>query len=106
MNRYPESPLVDSCNALIKELRTKLELKSFEKSSLYFKMEKYLIDKRMEQMSKEGVSFKCNVKIGEDISVKEIFKNTFQVLLDNKILKTPMKKDLKLFIIFSVLGSI
>ena len=41
MNRYPESPLVDSCNALIKELRTKLELKSFEKSSLYFKMEKY-----------------------------------------------------------------
>lgn len=41
MNRYPESPLVDSCNALIKDLRTKLELKSFEKSSLYFKMEKY-----------------------------------------------------------------
>ena len=41
MNRYPESTLVDSSNALIKELRSKLELKSFEKSSLYFKMEKY-----------------------------------------------------------------
>jgi len=41
MNRYPESPLVDSCNVLIKDLRGKLELKSFEKSNLYFKMEKY-----------------------------------------------------------------
>ena len=41
MNRYPESPLVDSCNTLIKDLRSKLELKSFEKSNLYFKMSKY-----------------------------------------------------------------
>ena len=41
MNRYPQSPLVDSCNVLIKDLRAKLELKSFEKSNLYFKMEKY-----------------------------------------------------------------
>tara|TARA_B100000700_G_C14806116_1_gene742930 strand:- start:367 stop:933 length:567 start_codon:yes stop_codon:yes gene_type:complete len=41
MNRYPESYLVDSCNTLIKDLRSKLELKSFEKSNLYFKMEKY-----------------------------------------------------------------
>ena len=41
MNRYPQSPLVDSCNVLIKALRAKLELKSFEKSNLYFKMEKY-----------------------------------------------------------------
>ena len=46
-----------------------------------FKMEKYLIDRRMEQMSKEGVSFECNVKIGEDISVKEIFKKFDAVVL-------------------------
>jgi outer membrane protein assembly factor BamD len=41
MNKYPESSLVDSCNLLIKNLRSKLEIKSFEQSSLYFKMEKY-----------------------------------------------------------------
>ena len=41
MNKYPESNLVDSCNSLIKGLRSKLELKSFKKSNLYFKMEKY-----------------------------------------------------------------
>ena len=41
MNRYPSSELVDSCNTLIKDLRSKLELKSYEKSQLYFKMEKY-----------------------------------------------------------------
>ena len=33
-------------------------------------------------------------KFWKKVEVKEIFKNTFQVLLDNKILKTPMKKDL------------
>ena len=41
MNKYPESNLVDSCNSLVKGLRSKLELKSFKKSNLYFKMEKY-----------------------------------------------------------------
>ena len=33
-------------------------------------------------------------KFWKKAEVKEIFTNTFQVLLDNKILKTPMKKDL------------
>jgi len=41
MNRYPNSELIDSCNVLIKDLRSKLELKSYEKAQLYFKMEKY-----------------------------------------------------------------
>ena len=41
MSRYPESFLVDSCNKLVKELRDRLEVKSFEKAKLYFKMEKY-----------------------------------------------------------------
>ena len=30
-----------------------------------FKMEKHLIDNRIEQMKLEGVSFECNVRIGE-----------------------------------------
>jgi len=41
MNHYPESNLVDSCNTLIGNLRNKLEMKSFEKAKLYYKMEKY-----------------------------------------------------------------
>ena len=41
MNRYPNSELIDSCNVLIKDLRSKLELKSYEKAQLYFKMVKY-----------------------------------------------------------------
>ncbi len=41
MSKYPESDLVDSCNVLVKNLRNRLEIKSFEKAKLYFKMEKY-----------------------------------------------------------------
>ena len=33
-----------------------------------FKMEKHYIDKRVEQMQQEGVSFECNVQIGKDKS--------------------------------------
>ncbi|MFL2660916.1 MAG: glutamate synthase subunit beta [Alphaproteobacteria bacterium] len=46
-----------------------------------FKMEKYLIDKRVEQMSKEGVKFQCNVRIGEDISVNKILKDFDAIVL-------------------------
>lgn len=41
MSKYPNSSLVDSCNVLIKDLRSRLERKSFEKAKLYYKMEKY-----------------------------------------------------------------
>ncbi len=37
-----------------------------------FKMEKWHIDKRMEQMTKEGVVFKTNVNVGKDITVKQL----------------------------------
>ena len=37
-----------------------------------FKMEKHLIDKREDQMSKEGVNFKTGVNVGKDISIDEI----------------------------------
>lgn len=41
MSKYPNSILVDSCNNLIGQLRNRLELKSFEKAKLYYRMEKY-----------------------------------------------------------------
>ncbi len=46
-----------------------------------FKMEKYLIDKRIEQMEKEGVSFECNVKIGKDISMKDLLRDFDAIIL-------------------------
>ena len=46
-----------------------------------FKMEKYLIDRRIEQMSKEGVVFECNVKVGEDITVKKLLNDFDAVVL-------------------------
>ena len=37
-----------------------------------FKMEKHLIDRRVEQMKKEGVLFKTSTDIGNDVSVKNL----------------------------------
>jgi glutamate synthase (NADPH/NADH) small chain len=37
-----------------------------------FKMQKYLIDRRMEQMQAEGVEFKPGVEVGVDIDVREL----------------------------------
>jgi len=37
-----------------------------------FKMEKHLIDRRIEQMSKEGVTFRTNTHIGVTIAAKEL----------------------------------
>jgi outer membrane protein assembly factor BamD len=41
MNNYPESPLVDSCNVIIYELRGKLEKKAFENAFLYYRLGHY-----------------------------------------------------------------
>ena len=41
MSKYPNSYLIDSCNKMVSNLRNRLELKSFEKGKLYYKMEKY-----------------------------------------------------------------
>ncbi len=46
-----------------------------------FKMEKHYIDKRVIQMEKEGVEFKCNSHIGSDINVEDIVKNYDAVVL-------------------------
>ncbi|WP_062227688.1 glutamate synthase subunit beta [Aureimonas frigidaquae] len=37
-----------------------------------FKMEKHWIDRRVEQMSQEGVTFRCGVEIGRDMSLDEL----------------------------------
>ena len=46
-----------------------------------FKMEKHFIDKRIEQMSQEGVIFKCNIKIGEDILFNDLISDFDAVVL-------------------------
>ncbi len=40
-----------------------------------FKMEKHLIDRRMEQMRAEGVEFKPGVAVGEDLPVERLTKD-------------------------------
>jgi glutamate synthase (NADPH/NADH) small chain len=45
-----------------------------------FKLEKHIIDRRLEQMRQEGVVFEPNVSIGEDISSRYL-KKTFDVIL-------------------------
>ena len=47
----------------------------------HFKMEKHYIDKRIIQMQKEGVEFKCNSHIGENIEAKEILKEFDAIIL-------------------------
>lgn len=47
--RYPESSLKDSCNALIDNMRTKLEVKAFHAANQYF---------RMRNFQAAGVAFK------------------------------------------------
>ena len=45
-----------------------------------FKMEKSLIDRRIEQMRKEGVNFKTSIEVGSDITLAEI-KRKFDATL-------------------------
>ncbi len=46
-----------------------------------FKMEKHIIDRRLEILIKEGIIFKCNVDVGKNISTKELEKNYDIILL-------------------------
>lgn len=45
-----------------------------------FKLEKWVIDRRLKQMTGEGVAFEPNVHVGEDISVRYL-RRTFDVVL-------------------------
>jgi glutamate synthase (NADPH/NADH) small chain len=45
-----------------------------------FKLEKHLIDRRLEQMHKEGIKFETDINIGEDVSARYLQK-TYDVIL-------------------------
>ena len=44
-------------------------------------MEKYLIDRRIDQMREEGISFKTSVEVGNNISMNDIKKIHDAVLI-------------------------
>lgn len=46
-----------------------------------FKMEKWLIDRRIEQMQAEGVTFKPNINVGVDISANELVQKFDAVII-------------------------
>jgi glutamate synthase (NADPH) small chain len=46
-----------------------------------FKMEKWIIDRRLEQMREEGVSFQTGVAVGTDLTAADLRKNFDAVLL-------------------------
>jgi len=46
-----------------------------------FKLEKWIIDRRLDQMAAEGVEFKTKVHVGVDISAKELVQNFDAVVL-------------------------
>jgi len=46
-----------------------------------FKLEKWVIDRRLEQLRAEGVKFEAGVVVGEDISVRYLRKNFDAILL-------------------------
>ncbi|MGB6389798.1 MAG: glutamate synthase subunit beta [Methyloceanibacter sp.] len=46
-----------------------------------FKMEKYIIERRVQQMEAEGVTFHCNMHVGSDISAKKLERSHDAVLL-------------------------
>src|SRR5262249_2139247 len=46
-----------------------------------FKMEKYIVERRVEQMKAEGVTFHCNMHVGHDISARKLEREFDAVLL-------------------------
>ena len=46
-----------------------------------FKLEKKIIDRRLEILEKEGVTFKCNVEIGKDIDITDLESKYDSILL-------------------------
>jgi glutamate synthase (NADPH/NADH) small chain len=46
-----------------------------------FKMEKYIVERRVKQMEAEGVTFHCNVHVGRDVSVQKLERDYDAVLL-------------------------
>ncbi len=46
-----------------------------------FKLEKHILDRRLEQMSAEGVKFVTNAHVGEEISIKQLQRDSDAIVL-------------------------
>jgi glutamate synthase (NADPH/NADH) small chain len=46
-----------------------------------FKLEKWVVDRRIKLMEEEGVSFKCNANVGVNIPIKELLRNYHAIVL-------------------------
>jgi glutamate synthase (NADPH/NADH) small chain len=46
-----------------------------------FKMEKYIVERRVQQMEAEGVTFHCNVHVGRDLRIQKLERDYDAVLL-------------------------
>jgi glutamate synthase (NADPH) small chain len=46
-----------------------------------FKMEKYIVERRVAQMEAEGVTFHCNVEVGKDVRIQKLERDYDAVLL-------------------------
>jgi len=46
-----------------------------------FKLEKWVVERRINLMEKDGVVFKCNVEVGKDIAADELVRNNHAVVL-------------------------
>jgi glutamate synthase (NADPH/NADH) small chain len=46
-----------------------------------FKLEKWVIDRRLKVMEDEGIVFKCNTEVGKDISLEDISRDSDAVVL-------------------------
>jgi len=46
-----------------------------------FKMEKYIVERRVKQMEAEGVTFHCNVHVGKDVGIQELERKHDALLL-------------------------
>ena len=46
-----------------------------------FKLEKWVVERRVEIMEKDGVVFKCNTNVGKDIAADELVRNNDAVVL-------------------------
>ena len=94
INRYPTSPRVDECNALIDEMRAKLELKAFESAKLYYELGNFqsavvsfenLIKDFPETKRKEEIRY-LTIKSGYELAKNSIYEKK-QERLKEEILK-------------------
>lgn len=46
-----------------------------------FKMEKYIVERRVAQMEAEGVTFHCNTEVGKDVDIRKLERDHDAVLL-------------------------